>query len=48
MLSQLAQWQRSRKGFVLLATHQQWKEKFQQQNSTLFGDLFENLLAFEQ
>lgn len=44
MLSQLAQWQQSRKVFFLLALRQQWQEKFQR---SLFRGLFKNLAVFQ-
>lgn len=44
MLSQLAQWQQSRKVFFLLAPHQQWQEKFQR---SLFRGLFKILAVFQ-
>lgn len=47
MLSQLAQWQQSRKVFFLLATPPQWKEKFQWKNASLFRGLFEKLVVFQ-
>lgn len=46
MLSQLAQWQQSRKVFFLRATHQQWNEVSAEEHDPLQRP-FQKLLAFQ-